>query len=175
MMKRKHILLISGAALFMLFGLVPFKYQLAPTCSTTAQWETRLDQISNGNHWTIEAEQTIGNCIISGICATDGTTHGIAVVKSIGHDCYQFVRSESRAKRDIVVSGAWIDGTWYDLIFSSVTTANHAALTYTIDGQPEDVRTFETERIPLICTPAPANRYSLEVTYCDSDGNSCDP
>lgn len=174
-MKKKYILLISGAALFMLLGLVLFKYQLAPTCSTTAQREMRLDQISNGSHWTIEAEQTIGNCIISGICSTDGTSHGIAVFKSIGHGRYQFVSSESRAKRDIVVSVTRIDGIWYDLIFSSVTTAEYATLTYTINGQPEEVRTFETERMPLICTPAPANRYSLEVTYCDSDGNSCNP
>ena len=47
----------------------------------------------------------------------------------------------------------------------------YAEITYTVDGEMLESCRYETGKMPVLCHPAPADRYGISVVYYDHAGN----
>ena len=64
-----------------------------------------------------------------------------------------------------------INETWYNLVWFGGTATEYAEITYTVGGEPLEPCRYETGKMPVLCSPAPADRYSISVVYYDRAGN----
>lgn len=163
-------------ALFLLF------LDRGPDTSTVEGREAVLNELPKGRSWHIACEQEQGDFLISAMVSADGQV-GLAVFQPENGGKYGLQTTTLRAADDIVIGRAVIDGTWYDLFWFNGAPVTAAEITYTVNGEQTHQR-YEFGRISsenaeeaveyfneIICLPAPATDYHLEVVYYDAEGN----
>lgn len=139
--------------------------------SNTESREMLLHEaISREAEWTITKEVCIENHIISAAYSTDGRI-ALAVFEPAGNGKYNFSTSRNRNSDDIIISGAIIDGSWYDLIWFNGAQTEYAEVIYTINGQKNEALIFDTKDMDIIYHKNTAAEYSIDVCYYDSEGN----
>lgn len=128
------------------------------------------NSISKGEDWTIAKELKLGDCIISGAYSTDNkATLAIFMPTKIGN--YRFITSTNRDNDDIILSGAMINGEWYDFIWFQGAQTEYAEITYIINGQVQNTLRYDTEDMDIISIKNPEKEYTIQVVYYDSAGN----
>ena len=88
----------------------------------------------------------------------------------VGNGNYRFMTSTNRNNDEIIISGAVINGKWYDLVWFHGAKTEYAEITYTISGQRQNPLRFSTEDMDILYQEQPAKEYSMQVVYYDRDG-----
>lgn len=84
---------------------------------------------------------------------------------------YRFITSTNRDHDDIILSGAMINGEWYDFIWFQGAQTEYAEITYSINGQVQNTMRYDTEDMEIISIKNPEKEYTIQAVYYDSAGN----
>lgn len=169
---KKRTLIITGILFLLFIGYNLFQYLSIPDGNSVKSREQLLKDIPKGVTWNIAIEQELQDLIVSGIYSSGGKT-GIAVFEPEGNRYKLYSREWRNSADRIIITGISIDGIWYDLVWFNGAETEKAELTYTQTGNNiEETFTFDTSDMEIICNPAPADNYALDVIYYDKDGNT---
>ncbi len=167
----KKLLLIVLVAVVCVVGVLFCYANSSPDGKTIESREELLDDaISTGESWSIAKEIEIDGYIISAAYSTNNKST-IAVFKPESNGKYEFSTSTNRDSNEIIVSGAIIEGDWYDLIWFNGAQTEYAEIIYTINGKESKSLRYDTTDMDIIYNKSPEKDYSLRVCYYDNDGN----
>ena len=158
--------------LFCFVCVLGYQFFFAPVGNTVESRQAQLNKsIAKGESWTIVKELTVEDTIISAASSSDGKA-ALAIFEPVSNRGYQFVSSTNRNQNEIIISGASIQGNWYDLIWFDGAQTDHAQIIYTINDTPQKPLLFDTNDMDIICIQNKEKEYNLSVTYYDQDGNA---
>ena len=89
----------------------------------------------------------------------------------LGNGKYRLSSKEWRDSEKIIISGAYINSKWYDLVWFNGAKTDHAIITYTVDGHQKKGIAHQSDKMEIFINPSPNSDYSMNVAYYDSDGN----
>lgn len=169
---QKKTFLIAFAVIICVAAAGLCFFHASPKGETIESRERMLNaEISKGNGWRIAKELELDGYIISGAYSTDHHS-ALAVFEPTGKGSYQFCTSTNRNSREIILSGAEINGKWYDFVWFNGAPTAYAEITYTVNGQVRDTLRYNTDEMEVICCENPGKDYSIQVVYYDRDGNT---
>ena len=167
---KKKLSLIVLVTIICVTAAFAYVFSALPKGNTRESRESILNAaISKSGDWTIATEIELDGYIISGAYSTDDRS-ALAIFEPEGNGNYRFRTSTNRNNDEIIVSGAVINGKWYDLVWFHGAKTEYAEITYTISGQRQDALRFSTENMDILYQEQPAKEYSIQVVYYDSDG-----
>lgn len=167
---KKKLSLIVLVIIVCVTAAFAYVFSALPKGNTRESRESILNTaISKGIDWTIATEIELDGYIISGAYSTDDRS-ALSIFEPVGNGNYRFMTSTNRNNDEIIVSGAVINGKWYDLVWFHGAKTEYAEITYTISGQQQDAVRFSTENMDILYQEQPAKEYSIQVVYYDSDG-----
>lgn len=167
---KKNLFLI-GLILAVCIGFLMNHICSLPLGKTVQSREKILNNsISKGKGWTIAKELKLDDCIISGAYSTDNKA-ALAVFMPTKIGNYRFITSTNRDHDDIILSGAMINGEWYDFIWFQGAQTEYAEITYSINGQVQNTMRYDTEDMEIISIKNPEKEYTIQAVYYDSAGN----
>ncbi|MDD7642755.1 MAG: hypothetical protein PUK75_09835 [bacterium] len=165
--------LLYGAVIIVICLVSIFVYRsfFVPTGNTIESREKILnDSISKGKEWSIAKEIKIEDYIISAACSTDHKA-SLAVFQPTVNGGYKFLTFTTRNEDEIIIGGAAINGSWYDLVWFNGAQTEYAEIIYTIDGKKQDTLKYDTTDMDIICKNNLEKEYTINVTYYDKNGN----
>ncbi len=169
-MKKKKLMIALAVVICVATAFLYF-LNSTPKGDTIESRERMLNTaISTGNEWIIAKELELEGYIISGAYSTDNKST-LAIFEPAGDGNYKFITSTNRSDEEVIVSGAVINGEWYDLIWFNGAKTEYAEITYTINGQVQDTLKHDTNDMDIIYYKNPEKEYSIHVVYYDNDGN----
>ena len=140
-----------------------------PDGATVESREALLaEALPAGQGWNLASELELEGYLIGGAVDASGQS-ALAVFEPEGED-YRLEHAMSMG-HNVVQDSVLIDGTWYDLAWFGGAETEYAEITYTVDGEPLESCRYETGKMPVLCHPAPADRYGISVVYYDHAGN----
>jgi len=166
----KKGLLTVIAVLLIAIGITVYGYFARPDGATVESREELLGDISYGENWKISTERTVEDHIVCGIYSAN-EKRGIAVFKPAGNGRYELFNHKTRKQNEIVVLGAVINQTWYDLVWFDGAQTEYAEIICTPEGGLPQTYTHDSRSGELFVRPAPETDYALSVVYYDADGN----
>jgi len=168
-MKKKLSLIVLVTIICVTAAFIYF-FTRIPKGNTPESRESILNAaISKGINWTIATEIELDGYIISGAYSTDDRST-LSIFEPVGNGNYRFMTSTNRNNDEIIISGAVINGKWYDLVWFHGAKTEYAEITYTISGQRQNPLRFSTENMDILYQEQPAKEYSMQVVYYDRDG-----
>ena len=167
-MKKKKLLLILVVCIV---GMIAYFIGSSPKGDTIESREALLNKaIVKGSSWTIVKETKIEDLLICCAYSTDGKST-IAVFEPTSNGKYMFSTSTNRDSDDIIISGAVINGEWYDLFWFNGAQTEYAEIVYTVNGVRKAPLKYDTTNMDLICIKNPEKSYSIDINYYDGAGN----
>lgn len=168
--KKKILFLVIGILLIIIIGSPILRYCMRPDGSTMASREEMLKDLPKGTYWTITTERLLDDYLITGIVSDNGKA-GIAVFEPRGNGKYKLQTSYHRDVDEIIIGGTLIDDVWYDLVWFNGAKTERTEITYTVPNEMSQSTVYSADNSTIICSPAPAKNYTLQVVYYDSEGN----
>ena len=171
MLHKKKVRLAAAAAAALAVGALWMHQANSPSCATVEAREPRLEEaMPSGSGWNLVSEQEMGGYLIGGAVDAGGQSAlAVFAPEGEGYALQQAVSYGTGVARDTVR----IDGTWYNLAWFGGEAAAWAEVTYTVNGKTLEPCRYDTTEMPVLCLPAPSDRYSVSVRYYDSGGNVC--
>lgn len=173
-MKKKKIVVFAVAFVLVILAVyVVFAYQhnKAYDGATVKSRETLLDQaIGEGKSWTIAIEREIEGYIVSGAYSANNQA-AVAVFEPVGEDKYKLMTTDNRSSDEVIADTVLINGASYHLIWFQGAQTEYAEIVYTIDGQAQDAKRYNTADMEIICEKVPTKEYTMDIAYYDSEGN----
>ncbi len=167
-MKKVKMHMLFLLVIFIVVGI--FKYYFnVPDGSTIVSREEMMKDLPKGNNWTTAIEKSFEDCIISGIYSDKGKS-GIAVFSSKKNGKYKLVSREWRENDQIIISSAFVNGDWYDIIWFNGAQTEYAEITYNISGKEQKL-IHNSQNMEIFVNPSPDTDYSINVVYYDKEGN----
>ena len=161
-------MLLAAAVLAAVF-LGAYQVWGRPDGATAESREALLaEALPTGHGWNLVSELELEGYLIGGAVDESGQS-ALAVFEPEGEDyrLQQVASYGAGVARDLVR----INETWYNLVWFGGTATEYAEITYTVGGEPREPCRYETGKMPVLCSPAPADRYSISVVYYDRAGN----
>ena len=121
-----------------------------------------------GHGWNLASELELEGYLIGGAVDESGQS-ALAVFEQEGEG-YAF-RQAASFGGDVARDTVRIGETWYNIAWFGGAATEYAEITYTVDGVTLEPCRYETEDMPVLCHPAPADRYGISVVYYDRAGN----
>lgn len=169
-MKKKSFLIVVAIVLIAIVGIGTVQYFGEPDGSTLESREELLRGMPKGVVWKIAIEKNMNDHIISGIYSK-GNLSGIAVFEPVGSDKYKLQTRVIREQDEIIITGSFIGGKWYDLVWFNGAQTDYAEIIYTIDGHEQELIKHDAKGMDVFVNPAPEKDYSINVVYYDNMGN----
>lgn len=164
-MKKGFATVILICAPLLLFGY------FIPTGNTQESREHLLDtSIAKGKGWIIAAETELEGSIVSAATSGDNWATLASLSRQTGADTSSPPPLTATGD-EIVISGAMLEDSWYDLIWFGGAQTEYAEITYTINGQLQEPLWFDTTDMEIISIQNPEKEYGMQIVYYDSDGN----
>lgn len=155
---------------FLICGSIYIICQQPPKGITVSEREELLQDFPKGEDWKIVREETVENYIISGAVSRDGL-EGLAVFKPSGKNGYRLSSRAWNQQGEVLITGAMIHETWYELIWFYGAETEYAEIVYTLENQEKKEMRHSSEHGEIFCAPAPDGSFSVHAVYYDSEGN----
>lgn len=167
---KKRLLLGVVIVVICFVCIFAFQFFFVPSGNTIESRENMLNHsISKGKEWSIAKEIKIEDYIISAAFSTDHKVT-LAVFQPASNGGYRFSTSINRNEDEVIIGGAAINGSWYDLIWFNGARTEYAEIIYTIDRKKQDTLRYDTTDMDIICKKNPEKEYTIDVFYYDKNG-----
>lgn len=166
---KKYVIIVI-AFVVALVGFNVIRYLNLPDGTTLESRKEMVAQLPQGKGWNISVETTVSDFIISGIYSQNEKS-GIAVFAPDGEKRYKLQSRTLKDQDRVVIAGAIIDNTWYDIVWFNGAQTAYAEITYTYDGKTREPIRHSSANMEIFVYPAPSDEYTLQAVYYDEAGN----
>ena len=172
---RKLLTVLVALAVIALLvcGVLLYQNHKKYSGSTLESRELLLDKAlskNNRTHWHIATETQIGDRLVSGAYSTDGKAT-LAVFKPAGNNNFKFMQSTNSQNDKVIFATINVEESSYDLFWFNGAQTEYAEITYTINGQPQEPKQYDTTQMNIITIENNEKEYSVHAVYYDSEGN----